>query len=44
MDDLKSETNVNHGAWAVVRYIFSVLYEKVFCVMDDESVCINGSK
>jgi hypothetical protein len=38
MDESKSETNVNHGEWAVIRYIFHVLYEKVFDVMDNESV------
>jgi hypothetical protein len=44
MDDSKSETNVNHGEWVVVRYIFRVIYEKMFYVMDDESICFNGSK
>jgi hypothetical protein len=28
MDDLKSETKYNHGEWAVIRYIFHVIYEK----------------
>jgi hypothetical protein len=28
MDDLKSETKDNHGEWAVIRYIFCVMYEK----------------
>jgi hypothetical protein len=41
MDDSKSETNVNHEEWAVVRYIFRVIYEKMFYVMNDESVCFN---
>jgi hypothetical protein len=36
MDDSKSETNVNHGEWVVVHYIFHVIYEKVFYVMDDK--------
>jgi hypothetical protein len=35
MDDLKSETKDNHGEWAVVRYIFRVMYEKVSDVMDN---------
>jgi hypothetical protein len=39
MDELKLETNVNHGEWAVVHYIFRVMNEKiVFDVMDNESV------
>jgi hypothetical protein len=39
MGELKSETNVNHGEWVVVHYIFHVMYEKiVFDVMDNESV------
>jgi hypothetical protein len=41
MDDSKSETNVNHEEWVVVRYIFHVIYEKMFYVMNDESVCFN---
>jgi hypothetical protein len=41
MDDSKSETNVNHEEWVVVRYIFRVIYEKMFYVMNDESVCFN---
>jgi hypothetical protein len=28
MDDLKSETKYNHGEWAIIRYIFYVIYEK----------------
>jgi hypothetical protein len=28
MDDLKSETKDNHGEWAVILYIFCVMYEK----------------
>jgi hypothetical protein len=32
MDDSKLETNVNHGEWVVVCYIFHVIYEKsVLC-------------
>jgi hypothetical protein len=32
MDESKSETNVNHREWAVVRYIFGEIYEKsVLC-------------
>jgi hypothetical protein len=39
MDESKSEINVNHGEWTVVRYIFHVMYEKImFDVMDNESV------
>jgi hypothetical protein len=39
MDESKSETNVNHGEWDVVHYIFRVIYKKiVFDVMDNENV------
>jgi hypothetical protein len=38
MDDLKSETNVNHGEWVVIHYIFYVMYGKMFDVTDNESV------
>jgi hypothetical protein len=39
MDESKLETNVNHGEWGVVHYIFCVMYGKiVFDVMDNESV------
>jgi hypothetical protein len=39
IDESKLETNVNHGEWVVVHYIFHVLYEKiVFDVMDNENV------
>jgi hypothetical protein len=39
MDESKSETNVNHGVWAVIYYMFHIMYGKiVFDVMDNESV------
>jgi hypothetical protein len=38
MDESKSGTNVNHGEWVVIYYIFCVMYKKVFDVMDNESV------
>jgi hypothetical protein len=39
MDNSKSESNVKHGEWVVVRYIFRVMYGRKFVdVMDDESV------
>jgi hypothetical protein len=39
MDELKSQTNVNHVEWAIVHYIFCLMYEKiVFDVMDNKSV------
>jgi hypothetical protein len=49
MDDLKSDTNVKHEEWDVVRYIFYAMYgskcllsfTKVFDFMD-ESVCFHG--
>jgi hypothetical protein len=44
MDDSKLETNVNHEEWAVVHYIFGVIYGKMIYVMNDESVFFNGSK
>jgi hypothetical protein len=45
MDESKSETNINHGEWDVVHYIFCVMYEKiVFNVINNESVEVNGSK
>jgi hypothetical protein len=44
MDNSKSETYVNHEEWVVVRYIFRVIYGKMFYVINEESVCINGSK
>jgi hypothetical protein len=45
MDESKSETNVNHGEWVVVHYIFRVMYEKiVFDVIDNENVGVNGSR
>ncbi len=36
---LEIRNNVNHGEWAIVRYIFHVMYKKiVFDVMDNENV------
>jgi hypothetical protein len=35
MDELKLETNVNHEEWVVVCYIFRVIYEKLFDIMDN---------
>jgi hypothetical protein len=32
MDDSKSETKDNHGEWAVIHYIFHVIYEKMSLV------------
>jgi hypothetical protein len=29
MDDSKSETKDNHGEWAVICYIFCVMYGKI---------------
>jgi hypothetical protein len=39
MVESKSETNVNHGEWAIVHYIFPMYGRKiVFYVMDNERV------
>jgi hypothetical protein len=44
MDESKSETNVNHGEWVIVRYIFYVMYGKiVFDIMNNKIVCVNES-
>jgi hypothetical protein len=45
IDESKSKTNVKSCVeYAVIRYIFRVMYEKiVFAVMDNKSVSVNGS-
>jgi hypothetical protein len=40
---MKSETNINHEEWAVIHYIFRVMYEKIF-LLTRAFIVFNGSK